>query len=264
VAAVKISARSPISVIGPRTILGLTLGVLTAGIVAAVSDPGFATRVTAAENRIQRQIGAELAIAGIYLEESGVPMPVPSEVSIGYLGQRLGGNPLALIASWLGLTSLIVLGSTNLFAASRRFGPKLITGRVGTALHLTPSGVARAQRWFDRWGPLAIAGSRYVPGLRWAMAVACGILGVSYRTFWLSTAISASIWAGVLLTLGVTLGDEVGRVITEHAWIGLLLPLPAATVVTSGLVRVVIQHRAAASPSAAPSRSRHISSLGGA
>jgi membrane protein DedA with SNARE-associated domain len=265
VAAVKISARSPISVIGRRTILGMALGVLTAGVVAAVTHPGFATSVTAAENGIQRQIGAELAIAGIYLEESGVPMPVPSEVSIGYLGQRLGGNPLALLATWLGLTALIVLGSTNLFAASRRFGPKLITGRVGTALHLTPSGVERARHWLTRWGPLAIAGSRYIPGLRWAMAVACGTIGgVSYRTFWLSTAISASIWAGLLLTLGVTVGDEVGRVISEHAWIGLLLPLPAATVVTSGLVRLVMQHRATVSPSAAPSRSRHISSLGGA
>ena len=175
---------------------------------------------------------------------------MPSEVSIGYLGQRLSGNPPALFASWLGLTALIVMGSTNLFAASRRFGPKLITGRIGTALHLTPSGVERAQRWFHRWGPLAIAVSRYVPGLRWAMAVACGTLGVSSRTFCLSTGISAAIWAGVLLTLGVTVGDAVGRLIIEHAWIGLLLPLPAAAVVTTGIVRLVLQ--------------RHISTLGGA
>lgn len=245
-------------------IIGVTLALLAAGVTTALTHPGFATGVTAAENRIQHQVGAELAVAGIYLEESGVPMPVPSEVSIGYLGQRLRGNPVALFATWLGLTALIVLGSTNLFAASRRFGPRLITGRIGTALHLTPSGVARAQGWFHRWGPLAIGASRYVPGLRWAMAVACGTLGVSYRTFWLSTAVSASIWAGVLLTLGVTAGDTVGRVIAEHAWIGLLLPLPAAAFVTTAFIRLVFQQRAAGSPTAAPSRSRHISSLGGA
>jgi membrane protein DedA with SNARE-associated domain len=231
--------------------LGLTLGVLAAGVIAALTHPGFARSVTAAENRVQHHIGAQLAIAGVYLEESGIPMPVPSEVSIGYLGQRLSGNPLALFATWLGLAGLIALGSTNLFAASRRFGPTLIAGRIGTALHLTPSGVERAQRWFHRWGPLAIGVSRYVPGVRWAMAVACGAMGgVSYRTFWLSTAISAAIWAGALLTLGVTVGDAVGRLITEHAWIGLLLPLPAAAVVTTGLVRIVLQ--------------RHISSPGGA
>jgi membrane protein DedA with SNARE-associated domain len=78
------------------------------------------------------------------------------------------------------------------------------------------------------------------------MAVACGTLGVSYRTFWVSTAISASIWAGGLLTLGVTLGDAVGRVIAEHVWLGLLLPLPATAVVTTGLIRLVVMRRSAA------------------
>ena len=179
---------------------------------------------------------------------------MPSEVAIGYLGQRVNVNPLALGATWVGLTVLIVFGSTNLFAASRRFGPALVEGRLAKALHLTPSGVARAQRWFQRWGPLAIGLSRYVPGLRWGMAVACGTLGVRYRTFWLSTAISASLWAGGLLTLGVTVGDGVGRVIAEHAWMGLLLPLPAVAVVTAALVRlVIIKGRATSSPSVSPS-----------
>ena len=236
-----------------RVTVGLTLGMVAAGVAGALMQPGFGDRVTAVEAQIQQRIGIELAIAGIYLEESGVPMPVPSEVSIGYLGQRLTGNPLALVATWIGLTLLIMLGSTNLFAASRRFGPRLVSGRLGTALHLTPSGVARAQCWFDRWGPLAIGLSRYVPGLRWGMAVACGTVGVSYRTFWLSTAISGSLWAGGLLTLGVTIGDAAGRVIAEHAWMGLLLPLPAAAVVTTGLVRLVITGRAATAPSATPS-----------
>jgi membrane protein DedA with SNARE-associated domain len=200
----------------------------------------------AAETAVQQRVGAEIAVAGIYLEESGIPMPLPSEVSLGYLGQRLGNNPLALFATWLGLTALIVLGSTNLFMASRKLGPRLISSRIGTALHLTPSRVGRAQSWIRHWGPLAIGVSRYVPGLRWAMAVACGTLGVGYRTFWFSTTVSAAVWAGVMLTLGVTVGDTVGRAIMTHAWIGLLLPLPAAAMVTAGLVRVLARGRAAA------------------
>jgi membrane protein DedA with SNARE-associated domain len=205
----------------------------------------------AVETAVQQRVGAEIAVAGIYLEESGIPVPLPSEVSLGYLGQRLGNNPLALFATWLGLTALIVLGSTNLFVASRKLGPRMISGRIGTALHLTPSRVRRAQSWIRHWGPLAIGVSRYVPGLRWAMAVACGTLGVGYRTFWFSTAVSAAVWAGVMLTLGVTVGDAVGRAIMTHAWIGLLLPLPAAAMVTAGLVRVLARGRAAA-PTAVP------------
>ena len=237
-----------------RLTAGLMLGVIAVGVVVVASRPGFARSVTAAEAQLQQTIGAELAIAGVYLEESAIPMPVPSEVSIGYLGQRLQGDARALVAAWIGLTALILLGSTNLFAASRRFGPRLLNSRLGVALHLTPSAVTRAKRWFDRWGPLAIGVSRYIPGLRWGMAVACGTLGVSYRTFWLSTAISAAVWAGALLTLGVTVGDGVGRVIGEHAWLGLLLPFPAAAAIGAGLVRfLMIKGRATSSPSVSPS-----------
>ena len=226
--------------IARRIVLGIVVGLLAAAVAVAVTQPRLATRVTGLEVSIQQKIGVELAVAGVYLEESGIPMPVPSEVGIGYLGQRVTVNPLALGATWFGLTLLIVLGSTNLFAASRRFGPALVDGRLGKALHLTPSGVARAQRWFQRWGPLAIGLSRYVPGLRWGMAVACGTLGVRYRTFWWSTAISASVWAAARLTLGVTVGDGIARLIAEHAWMGLLLPLPAVAVVTAGLIRLII------------------------
>jgi membrane protein DedA with SNARE-associated domain len=174
-----------------------------------------------------------LIVLGICLEETGVPMPVPSEVSITYVGHRLSSNPPALIVAWLGLTLLVVLGSTNLFAASRRWGPQLVTGRVGAVLHLTPHRIDRAQSWFRRWGGLAIVVSRYVPGLRWAMAVACGTLGVSYRTFWLSTAVSASIWIGGLLLLGITIGDSVARLIAAQPAVLLLLPLPAISVLAS-------------------------------
>lgn len=183
------------------------------------------------------RIGPALATAGIYLEESGIPMPVPSEVSLGYLGHLLAGNPAAVIAAWLGLTLLVVAGATNLFAASRRWGPGLATGRLGTMLHLTPHRLQTAQRWFRRWGPLALVVSRFVPGLRWAMAMACGTLGVSYRAFWLSSAISASIWTGGLLVLGLTVGDAAGRIIAGHPWVILLFPLPAITVLATWAVR---------------------------
>jgi membrane protein DedA with SNARE-associated domain len=205
--------------------------------VLAVLAVGIAAAVT---HRAMTNIGSELAVAGVYLEESGVPMPVPSEVSVGYLGQRLGAHPWALAGAWVGLTALVVLGATNLFAISRRWGPHLVTGWIGTVLHLTPDRLARAQRWFRRWGPLAIVVSRYVPGLRWAMAMACGALGVEYRIFWISTAISASIWVGGLLMLGVSVGDTVAGVVAAHPWMAFLLPAPAASVVGSQLIRIAV------------------------
>ena len=191
-------------------------------------------------------------------------MPVPSEISIGYLGHRLEGNPVALLLTWLGLTVLIVLGSTNLFAASRRFGPRLVEGRIGATLRLTPGRIERARRWFRRWGPLAIAIARYVPGLRWAMAVTCGSLGISYRMFCVSTGVSAAIWSGLLLTAGVTVGDTIGGILQAHPWIVLLLPLPAACVVGVTILRFLAPSPVLPRERAVLLRARHISAPGGA
>lgn len=210
---------------------------------------------------VRAVISGVLAVIGIYLEESGIPMPVPSEISIGYVGHRLHGNPVALLVAWLGLTLLIVAGSTNLFAASRRFGPRLLNGRLAAALHLTPGRIERARRWFRRWGPLAIAVARYVPGLRWAMAVTCGSLGVSYRMFWISTGVSGAIWSGLLLTAGITVGDTIAGILIDHPWIVLLLPIPAASVVGVTIWRLLSHEGAAPFPTVAP---RHISTPGGA
>lgn len=220
-------------------------------------------------------IGIILALLGVYFEESGVPMPVPSEISIAYVGHRIGDNPLAFAAVWLGITLWIVAGASNLFLLSRWLGPRMLRGRVAVAFHLTPDKVGRATRWFKRWGWAAIALARFVPGLRWAMAVVCGTLGVSYRTFALNTGIAAGIWSALLLTLGVAMGDPIGKLFLTYPWIKLLLPLPALIVVTISLTRVALHPWAAGFPTAAPApipstpggisiRTRHISNAGGA
>jgi membrane protein DedA with SNARE-associated domain len=226
---------------GRRKVLIAVVALLVMAAVAAA--PRVVSALTSGERQVVERMGAELAVVGVYLEESGVPMPIPSEVSIGYLGKRVGAHPWTLVAAWIGLTALVVLGATNLFALSRRWGPRLVTGRIGTILHLTPDRLARAQRWFGRWGPLAIIASRYVPGIRWAMAVACGTLGVDYRMFWISSGISASIWVGCLLLLGVTAGDAVARVLVAHPWVVLLLPVPAVSVIASQFIRMAVTGR---------------------
>lgn len=229
-----------------RVATAALVALFVAALFVAAQDHAFTNAVAAAEGRVLACCGVELAALGPYLEESGVPMPVPAEVSIAYLGQRASGSPLWLAAAWAGLTALVVLGATNLFAVSRHWGRRLVSGRLGAALHLTPSRLARAERWFARWGPLAIAVSRYVPGLRFPMAVVCGTLGVSYRAFWISSAISASAWVACFLLLGVTFGDAVGAVLARHPWIGLALPLPAAAVLTTYGVGALV--RASGSP----------------
>lgn len=156
------------------------------------------------------------AVALLYLEESGVPMPVPGDFFVMYVGSRTNGRPLLLVVAWLALTATVVLGSTNLYLLSRRFGRKWVEGWLGTLTHVTPERLARAEQIFRRWGVPAIIFGRHVPGLRIPITVAAGTLRTPYPLFASSVAISSAIWAGVFLLLGVKVGARVGDALQAH------------------------------------------------
>src|SRR5256885_12177680 len=61
----------------------------------------------------------------LYIEESGVPLPAPGDVFVMYVGTRIPHHLVAWIAAWLGLVLAVVLGATNLFLISKRFGGRL-------------------------------------------------------------------------------------------------------------------------------------------
>lgn len=96
--------------------------------------------------------GPPAAFALLYLEESGLPLFVPGDVYVMYIGHRAAGQPLVWVASWLGLTMCVTFGATNLYLISRRLGRGLAQGRLGKALHLSEERLVQGERWFARWG----------------------------------------------------------------------------------------------------------------
>ena len=149
----------------------------------------------------------------IYVEESGIPLFVPGDVFLVYVGHRLPANLWAWLAAWSGFVVAVALGSTNLYLLSRRLGRRVLAHPVSRFLHLTPERLAKAEGEFRRWGPWAVILGRHVPGLRVPITVAAGILGMELRVFLGSVAISSGIWAAVFLTLGIAYGESVGRLL---------------------------------------------------
>src|ERR1700738_510537 len=101
----------------------------------------------------------------LYIEESGVPLPAPGDVFVMYVGAHIPANLLSWIAAWLGLITVVVLGATNLFFISRRFGRRLAEGRFAEVVHLSPERLERAERWVKRYGVAGISLGRDMPGL---------------------------------------------------------------------------------------------------
>lgn len=147
----------------------------------------------------------------IYIEESGIPLFIPGDAFLLYVGHRLPHDWVILVAAALGFVLAVTLGATNLYLLSRRFGRGLLEHRLAGLLHLTPQRMDRAEVWFARWGAWALIFGRHIPGLRVPLTVAAGIFKLHYRVFALSVAVSSAAWAGAFLILGAAFGDGIER-----------------------------------------------------
>lgn len=152
----------------------------------------------------------------IYIEESGIPLFIPGDVFLLYVGSRLPHDFPIICAAWLGFVLAVTLGSTNLYLLSRRFGRQLIDHRLARFLHITPERVTSAEHWFRRYGPWALIFGRHIPGFRVPLTVVAGLLELPYPVFVVSVAVSSAVWAGVFLGLGVVFGGGIERSIRSN------------------------------------------------
>jgi membrane protein DedA with SNARE-associated domain len=164
----------------------------------------------------------------LYIEESGIPLPAPGDVFVMYVGAHVPRNFVSWFVAWLGLIGVVVLGATNLFFISRKFGRRLAESRYAEAIHLSPERLQKAEDWFKRYGVVAIIFGRHIPGFRVPITVAAGALKVSYPVFAASVAVSTAIWAGVVMAIGVTFGPRMEAFLNVHRatywiWAGVVL-----------------------------------------
>ena len=152
--------------------------------------------------------GLAVIAAVLFLEELGVPIPVPGDLLMLLAGIWVaqGRDPLWLVlAVEEGAT---VAGASLLFAGSRRFGRDLVH-RFGGLLHLGPETLARAEGQVARHGGWAIVVARLIPGFRIVTVIAAGTLGLPYRTFLPALALGGFLYLLAYTLLGVFVGPAV-------------------------------------------------------
>jgi membrane protein DedA with SNARE-associated domain len=140
------------------------------------------------------------------IEEAGVPLPLPGDTLILLAGSRASAgqaNP------WVAMTLVVcatLAGSSVLYWVSRLGGMPVLR-RVAVWTRLGESRIERAARWYRQWTAPAIVFGRLVPGFRTPTTAVSGTFRVPYPAFLVYTAISATLWSGLYLSIGALAQD---------------------------------------------------------
>ena len=139
----------------------------------------------------------------LFIEEGGVPLPVPGDIFIATVSALPHSNYFLIVLTTVSAT---LIGSTILFTLANKFGQKLLK-KYGKYIKITPEKIKKIDKWFEKYGGWAIVIGRLIPGLRIVTPIVAGLFGVPYKTFWLYTVIAAFIWANIYFLSGKFFGN---------------------------------------------------------
>ncbi len=149
-----------------------------------------------------------LGLVGIFLlmlAESAC-IPIPSEATMLFAGFGVSEGHFSLVAISIAGVAGNLAGSWLAYAVGY-FGRMELVERHSHRLHVKPSHVAWADRWFSRYGDATVFFTRILPIIRTFISLPAGVARMPIVRFTLFTLLGCIPW--VLLLAFV--GDQVGR-----------------------------------------------------
>jgi membrane protein DedA with SNARE-associated domain len=172
-------------------------------------------------------LGVPVALALLVPMEAGLPIPLPFDLVLLFVGERAAAGAIPLWLAFVALEAVALIGTGALFLACRGPGSALVS-RLGPRIGLTQERMARATAVIERRGRPALVVGRGTPGLRTATCVVAGASGLPLRRALPALVIGSSVFLQLHLFLGYFLGTA-ARDLIERATV-------PAIVVVVGLV----------------------------
>nr|WP_207199401.1 DedA family protein [Rhodoplanes elegans] len=163
------------------------------------------THLAAALEPLIRDYGAGAVAVIILFESFGVPLP--GETLLVFASVLAGRGELSLPTLMVGAWAGAVAGD-NVGYLIGRYGGRALVLRFGAAIGLDAARLATVEAAFARWGPVTVAGARFVAVLRQLNGIVAGTLGMEWPRFLVFNAIGAALWVGAWMTLGYVAGEH--------------------------------------------------------
>jgi membrane protein DedA with SNARE-associated domain len=166
---------------------------------------------------VPAQLGYPALGVLVFGESAGLPLP--GETALLTAGGLAAGGHLALPLVVLVAATAAIAGDTVGYWLGRRGGRAFLLRDGFLAAHRRHA-VARADRFFDRYGAATVFCGRWVPGLRVVAALMAGATRMPWRRFAVANALGAFAWAATVASLAAVLGPT-GSLILAAAGLGL-------------------------------------------
>jgi membrane protein DedA with SNARE-associated domain len=127
--------------------------------------------------------------------------------NVTLFGADLGHGFTAYLAIALAGTIGYAIGGTLGWWIGR-YGGRPLLERHGRWLHLDQAKLARAERWFDRWGDWGVFLGRITPVVRSFVSIPAGVFEVKFARYNVLTLIGSAIWAFAFAGVGYGLGSR--------------------------------------------------------
>ena len=167
------------------------------------SSPSSFERNSAVLLHVPSNLGYPVLAGLVFGESAGLPLP--GETALLTAGGLAAGGHLALPAVIAVAAVAAICGDTLGFWLGRRKGRDLLLRGGFLAAHRRHA-VARADRFFARYGAATVFFGRWVPGVRVVAAVMAGATRMRWRKFAVANALGAFAWATTVATTAAIAG----------------------------------------------------------
>lgn len=151
--------------------------------------------------------GAAYTIVFLLMALQSACIPIPSEVIMPFAGYKLAHDWTSLIVLTTVASIASNLGSIPAYWVGAKGGRPMVE-RYGRYILLKKSDLDWADRFFDRFGSIAVLVGRMLPIIRTFIALPAGIARMNQVRFHIYTFIGSWPWCFALAYVGMKLGDQ--------------------------------------------------------
>ncbi|HEY1247586.1 MAG TPA: DedA family protein [Nitrososphaera sp.] len=201
-------------------------------IVLALTSAGIFSGIIDTITGLIAQYGYPAVLVAAFLEV--IFPPIPSEVIFPLIGFTAQSRILG-VENAIGMATVGALGSTTgailIYFVSLKLGRAAIV-RFGRYVRVSEREIEKAEKWFEKYGSIAVFAARMIPGIREIISIPAGIAHMNFAKFVGTTFAGSLLWCISLTLTGYYLGEAWTSFSDQASY--------AFTVVTIAVIAVII------------------------